>query len=64
MIRNLFKVVAVAAGALLFAPSAFADQLKGAIVVMDLTTNAFQIEMAEQAVAYGKEIGADVKGTR
>lgn len=61
MIRNLFKVVAVAAGALLFAPSAFADQLKGAIVVMDLTTNAFQIEMAEQAVAYGKEIGADVK---
>ncbi len=28
---------------------------------MDLTTNAFQIEMADQAVAYGKEIGADVK---
>lgn len=28
---------------------------------MDLTTNAFQIEMADQAVAYGKEIGADVQ---
>jgi ABC-type sugar transport system substrate-binding protein len=40
--------------------SAYAKNLKGAIVVMDLTTNAFQIEMADQAVAYGKEVGVDV----
>ncbi len=31
-----------------------AKDLKGAIVVMDLTTNAFQIEMADQAVECGK----------
>ncbi len=38
-----------------------AKDLKGAIVVMDLTTNAFQIEMADQAVEYGKEVGVDMK---
>jgi ribose transport system substrate-binding protein len=40
--------------------TAEAKNLKGAIVVMDLTTNAFQIEMADQAVEYGKEVGVDV----
>lgn len=53
--------VAAMFSAMAFASSANAEQLKGAIVVMDLTTNAFQIEMADQAVAYGKEIGADVQ---
>ncbi|MCR8725796.1 sugar ABC transporter substrate-binding protein [Frigidibacter sp. ROC022] len=61
MLRRTFGRLAIAAASLTFATAAIADQLKGAIVVMDLTTNAFQIEMAEQAVAYGKEIGVDVK---
>ena len=61
MFNRLFKGLAIAACGLLVATSAYAAQLKGAIVVMDLTTNAFQIEMADQAVAYGKEIGADVQ---
>lgn len=62
MLRKLVLRAAAVAAVALMATAAFAaDQLKGAIVVMDLTTNAFQIEMANQAVAYGKEIGADVQ---
>jgi ribose transport system substrate-binding protein len=34
--------------------------MKGAIVVMDLTTNAFQIEMADQAMKIGKEKGVEM----
>ncbi|MCC8931997.1 sugar ABC transporter substrate-binding protein [Rhizobium sp. 'Codium 1'] len=61
MFKTFIKGLATTAGALLLTTAAYADSLKGAIVVMDLTTNAFQIEMADQAVAYGTEIGADVK---
>lgn len=62
MIRSKFlQATAVAAGAMLMSFQAMAADLKGAIVVMDLTTNAFQIEMADQAVAYGKEVGVDVQ---
>ena len=59
--NRFLKTIVLAAGVALSAVSAYAAQLKGAIVVMDLTTNAFQIEMAQQAVAYGKEIGADIQ---
>ncbi len=41
--------------------TAHAKQLRGAIVVMDLTTNAFQIEMTDQAVKYGEEVGVEMK---
>jgi ribose transport system substrate-binding protein len=61
MFKTLIKSLVATAGAVLLSSAAYAADLKGAIVVMDLTTNAFQIEMADQAVAYGKEIGADVK---
>jgi ribose transport system substrate-binding protein len=61
MLRNRLFQAAALAGAMLVASHAAAQDLKGAIVVMDLTTNAFQIEMADQAVAYGKEIGVDVQ---
>ena len=61
MFKTIIKTLAATASALLLTTAAYADNLKGAIVVMDLTTNAFQIEMADQAVAYGTEIGADVK---
>ncbi|WP_018690425.1 sugar ABC transporter substrate-binding protein [Ahrensia kielensis] len=61
MTKSKFLRVGALLGALTFATSAFAENLKGAIVVMDLTTNAFQIEMADQAVEYGKEVGVDVQ---
>lgn len=61
MFRKLIKTVSVIAIMASMSTTVFADKLRGAIVVMDLTTNAFQIEMADQAVAYGEEIGADVK---
>jgi ribose transport system substrate-binding protein len=60
MKRALFLVVLLICITAL-CTSVHAKNLKGAIVVMDLTTNAFQIEMADQAVAYGKEVGVDVK---
>ncbi|WP_417269797.1 sugar ABC transporter substrate-binding protein [Celeribacter sp.] len=59
MLKKVLKMGVVVSAIALAAP-AFAENLKGAIVVMDLTTNAFQIEMADQAVAYGKEVGVDV----
>lgn len=61
MFKTLLAGAAALATSLMMSSVAFADQLKGAIVVMDLSTNAFQIEMANQAVAYGKEVGADVQ---
>ena len=61
MIGKAFTRAALIVGAALLSTSAWAADLKGAIVVMDLTTNAFQIEMADQAVAYGKEVGVDVQ---
>jgi ABC-type sugar transport system substrate-binding protein len=51
----------VAVGLSVFAVGgAKAEGLKGAIVVMDLTQNAFQIGMADLAEKYGKEMGAEV----
>ena len=60
MIKNFLRGLSVATGLMIAATASIAEPLKGAIVVMDLTTNAFQIEMADQAVAYGKEIGVDI----
>jgi ribose transport system substrate-binding protein len=51
----LFSVLALGSAA-----SSYAAPLKGAMVVMDLTTNAFQITMANLAVKLGKEAGAEV----
>lgn len=48
----------VGASAQAQAPS---QPMKGAIVVMDLAQNQFQISMANLAVQFGKEMGADVK---
>ncbi len=61
MLRHSISRLAAVAAAVFVASAAYAADIKGAIVVMDLTTNAFQIEMANQAVAYGKEIGVDVQ---
>lgn len=38
----------------------YAKTLKGAIVVMDLTSNAFQIAMADQAMKIGKDAGVEM----
>ena len=54
MLKKLVFQAAAIAAATLITTAAYAEQLKGAIVVMDLSTNAFQIEMANQAVDYGK----------
>lgn len=61
MLKRTLYVVILMIGTMALSTSVNAENLKGAIVVMDLTTNAFQIEMADQAVAYGKEVGVDVQ---
>lgn len=61
MLKKMILRAAAVVAAAMMTTAVYADPLKGAIVVMDLSTNAFQIEMANQAVAYGKEIGAEVQ---
>ena len=61
MLKRTLYFAVLLISTLVFSATGYAKNLKGAIVVMDLTTNAFQIEMADQAVAYGKEVGVDMK---
>ena len=57
MLKRTLSLTFILIIMLVFSTNGYAKELKGAIVVMDLTTNAFQIEMADQAIAYGKEVG-------
>ena len=59
--RTFMSLAAAAAVTAMASAPARADGMKGAIVVMDLTQNFFQIHMAELAVKYGAEMGADVQ---
>lgn len=61
MRRTFFALCTTLVLSLCFITTSYAKPLRGAIVVMDLTTNAFQIEMADQAVKYGKEVGVEMK---
>ncbi len=61
MHKTFWALCLVAAMLIGITSTAHAKQLRGAIVVMDLTTNAFQIEMADQAVKYGEEVGVEMK---
>jgi ribose transport system substrate-binding protein len=60
MLRAFLHVFILSVFAVGGAATSDAKTLKGAIVVMDLSTNAFQIAMADQAVKLGKEAGAEV----
>ena len=60
MRRKLEVLVAALFLWTLAAAPGFAKELKGAIVVMDLTNNAFQISMADLAEKYGKQQGATI----
>lgn len=60
IMRRFLCILSVALFALSLGSTAQAKALRGAIVVMDLTSNAFQITMADLAVKLGKEAGADV----
>ena len=59
--KRILMSICVAILSLVAYTQTFAANLKGAIVVMDLSQNFFQIHMTELAMKYGKEMGADVK---
>lgn len=61
MFKRMLMAFAVGVFALFGHVHAYAADLKGAIVVMDLSQNFFQIHMSELAMKYGKEMGADVQ---
>jgi ribose transport system substrate-binding protein len=60
MIKKIFFLAVTVIVTALAGTPIQAKTLKGAIVVMDLTSNAFQIAMADQAVKQGKEAGVEV----
>lgn len=61
MLKRVLMAFSIGMFALFGHIQAHAADLKGAIVVMDLSQNFFQIHMSELAMKYGKEMGADVQ---
>jgi ribose transport system substrate-binding protein len=61
MLKRMLMSAAIAISALMAHAQVSAANLKGAIIVMDLSQNFFQIHMTELAMKYGKEMGADVE---